>query len=96
MLQLNHQLTNEHASSDGSAWRAAACDLRGALLRSGISEIVIGRLLTAIARPFAAIERGGGVVDEGLLWAMVAAQADIYRSAGRAPAGALSRVKNSV
>jgi hypothetical protein len=49
--------------------------------RSGLGELLVKRLLAAIARPVAAIERERGVVEDEPLWVLVTVQADIYRRA---------------
>ena len=43
--------------------------------------MLVKRLLAAIARPVAAIERERGVVEDEPLWVLVTVQADIYRRA---------------
>ena len=73
--------------ADNSGWATAASDLRASLVHSGLGLPIVERVLAAIARPFAAIERERGKIDDAdLIWVLIAAQADIYRRAGRATA----------
>lgn len=62
-----------------SAWPAVAADLRRTLLRAGRSERVVDAMLDELAHAFMAIERARGKVDDELVWALVAMQADRYR-----------------
>ena len=61
------------------AWPAVEADLRRCLLRAGRSEAAADAMLAALAPAFAAIERARGKVDDGLVWALVAMQADRAR-----------------
>jgi hypothetical protein len=49
------------------------------LLRSGLNETLINRVLASIARPVAAIERARGSVEPELIWALIVTAADSYR-----------------
>ena len=62
-------------------WPVVASDLRGTLLRSGVSEAVVERVFAAVAPAVVAIERERGVVEDELLWALVAVAADSFQHA---------------
>jgi len=66
-----------------SAWPAIEHDLRRALRNAGRCEATIDRMLAELSRAFAALERVRGKVDDELLWALVALQADRYRRRAR-------------
>ncbi|HWE72956.1 MAG TPA: hypothetical protein VG328_07340 [Stellaceae bacterium] len=62
-----------------TAWADIESDLRKALLRAGRCETVVDAMLNELNRAFVAIERVRGKVDDELVWALVAVQADRYR-----------------
>jgi hypothetical protein len=66
-----------------STWPVVAEDLRKALRRSGRSEATVDAMLSELERVHRAMERARGSVDDALLWALVAVQADHYRRAAQ-------------
>ena len=65
------------------SWPVVASDLRDTLARSGVSAAVAERVFAAVAPAVAALERERCVVDDELLLALIAVQADIYRKVAR-------------
>jgi len=62
---------------------AVEADLRRALARAGKSDEVIAATLSELSRVFAAVERARGGVDDELVWALLAVQADRARRRAR-------------
>lgn len=66
-----------------SAWPAVAADLRRAMLQAGRSESQIAAFLEALRPVVVAVERAGTKVDNEIVWALLAVEADRQRRRAR-------------